>query len=193
MKNIIFILIILLFNFDLNSESKNVLKLSCQYDLNLIRKKQQNIGFLQSKDLDRTQICRMFSCNDDVEVNRFNSLLKDKKEYRLRNAWFNHQGILLDDYLVEESNITINTFVSQSYYLESYNINRSSGKTKRTFYRFDHPNFFNKIRKLENDDPKNFTLYNKNGKISYKTLKFYGLEPWETYYFEGKCLAGTGV
>ena len=193
MKKIIIILIVLLINFDLKSEQQNVLKLSCEYDPNLIRKKQKNIGFLKSTDLDSTQICRMFGCKDTVEVNRYNSLSENRMEYRLRNSWFNHQGILLDDYIEEESIITINTFVSQAYFLESYYINRTTGKTKRTFYKFDHPQFFNQIQKLENDNSKNFSLYNKKGKISLKTLKTYSLDPWETIYFEGKCLSGTGV
>lgn len=193
MKKIIIILIILLINFELKSEPKNVLKLSCEYDPNLIRKEKKNIGFLKSTDLDRTQICRMFGCKDTVEVNRYNSLSENRMEYRLRNSWFNHQGILLDDYIEEESIITINTFVSQAYFLESYNINRTTGKTKRTFYKFDHPQFFNQIQKLENENSKNFSLYNKRGKISLKTLKTYSLDPWETIYFEGKCLSGTGV
>lgn len=193
MKKIIIILIVLLINFELKSEPKNVLKLSCEYDPNLIRKKQKNIGFLKSTDLDRTQICRMFGCKDTVEVNRYNSLSENKMDYRLRNSWFNHQGILLDDYIEEESIITINTFVSQAYFLESYYINRTTGKTKRTFYKFDHPQFFNQIQKLESENSKNFSLYNKKGKISLKTLKTYSLDPWETIYFEGKCLSGTGV
>ena len=193
MKKIIIILIVLLINFDLKSEQQNVLKLSCEYDPNLIRKKQKNIGFLKSTDLDSTQICRMFGCTDTVEVNKYNSLSENRMEYRLRNSWFNHQGILLDDYIEEESIITINTFVSQAYFLESYYINRTTGKTKRTFYKFDHPQFFNQIQKLENDNSKNFSLYNKKGKISLKTLKTYSLDPWETIYFEGKCLSGTGV
>ena len=193
MKKIIIILIVLLINFELKSEPKNVLKLSCEYDPNLIRKEKKNIGFLKSTDLDRTQICRMFGCKDTVEVNRYNSLSENKMDYRLRNSWFNHQGILLDDYIEEGSIITINTFVSQAYFLESYYINRTTGKTKRTFYKFDHPQFFNQIQKLENENSKNFSLYNKRGKISLKTLKTYSLDPWETIYFEGKCLSGTGV
>ncbi len=193
MKKIIIILIVPLINFDLKSEPKNVLKLSCEYDPNLIRKKQKNVGFLKSEDLDRTQICRMFGCNDTVEVNRYNILSENRIEYRLRNSWFNHQGILLDDYIEQESIITINTFVSQAYFLESYDINITTGKTKRTFYRFDHPQFFDRIQKLKNENSKNFSLYNKKGKISLKTLESYSLDPYETIYFEGKCFSGTGV
>ena len=79
----------------------------------------------------------MFGCKDTVEVNKYNSLSENRMEYRLRNSWFNHQGILLDDYIEEDSIITINTFVSQAYFLESYYINRTTGKTKRTFYKFE--------------------------------------------------------
>tara|TARA_B100000886_G_C20338164_1_gene455462 strand:+ start:287 stop:868 length:582 start_codon:yes stop_codon:yes gene_type:complete len=193
MKKIIILLMVLLINFDLNGKPTNILKLTCEYDPTLIKIKQKNIGFLKDNDLNRTQVCRMFGCNDEVEVNKYDKTSEGKNEYRLRNSWFNHQGILLDDYVVEENIITINTFVSQAYFLESYHINRKTGKTKRTFYRFDHPQFFNEIQKLENDNSKNFSLYNKKGKISLKTLKMYSLEPWETTYFEGKCLAGTGV
>ena len=105
-NRIITILIFLLINFDLKSEPKNVLKLSCEYDPNLIRKKQKNVGFLKSTDLDSTQICRMFGCKDTVEVNRYNSLSDNSMEYRLRNSWFNHQGILLEDY-IEENGIIV--------------------------------------------------------------------------------------
>ena len=63
-------------------------------------------------------------------------------EFRLRNFWFDHQGILLDDFLMTENKITINTFVSQAYFLDSYKIDRVSGKTERIIYRFDDPEFF---------------------------------------------------
>ena len=83
----------------------------------------------------------------------------------------------------------INTFVSQAYFLESYMIDRVTGKTKRTFYRFDDPDFYN-INFKENskiDQP----VFNKKGKLSLKTINSFSLEPWETFYFEGKCLEGS--
>ena len=92
-----------------------------------------------------------------------------------------------------ENRITINTFVSQAYFLESYLIDRVTGKTERTFYRFDDPEFFYNIKKLEKSVTSDRPLFNKNGKLSLKTLKSFSLEPWEIFYFEGRCLEGTGV
>ena len=129
---------------------------------------------------------------DIVEVDKDNKP-NDQAEYRLRNSWFNHQGILLDDFLITENTISINTFVSQAYFLESYLIDRVTGKTKRTFYRFDNPDFFYNIKKLEKNATSDSPLFNEKGKLSLKTIKSLSLEPWETFYFEGKCLEGIGL
>ena len=91
-------------------------------------------------------------------------------EYRLRNSWFNHQGILLDDFLMTEKKITINTFVSQAYFLDSYKIDRITGKTQRTIYRFDDPDFFN-LRKLQENTSTDCPLFNNKGKLSLKIIK----------------------
>ena len=114
-------------------------------------------------------------------------------EFRLRNLWFDHQGILLDDFLMTENKITINTFVSQAYFLDSYKIDRVSGKTERIIYRFDDPEFFYNLKKLEKNTSIDRPLFNKSGRLSLKTLKSFSLEPWEVFYFEGKCLEGTGI
>tara|TARA_Y100000022_G_scaffold194193_1_gene198244 strand:+ start:279 stop:869 length:591 start_codon:yes stop_codon:yes gene_type:complete len=188
----IFLSLILCASFEVHAETINVLKLSCKYDPNLIKKTTTNDDSSKIEKLDTQQICKSLHCNDVVEV------LKDDKsnaeaEYRLRNSWFNHQGILLDDFSMTENTISINTFVSQAYFLESYLIDRVTGKTKRTFYRFDSPDFFYNINKLEKNKTDKRSLFNKKGKLSLKTIESFSLEPWEIFYFEGKCLEGIGL
>ncbi len=191
LKNFILILIFLT-SFEIHAETTNVLKLSCEYDPNFITKKTTNVDSLKSEELDTMQICKSLHCRDIVEVNKYNKS-RDKIEYRLRNSWFNHQGILLDDFLITENTISINTFVSQAYFLESYLIDRITGKTIRTFYRFDNPDFFFNINKLEKSATDNNPLFDENGRLSLKTIKSFSLEPWEVFYFEGKCLEGVGL
>ena len=188
----IFLFLILFIAFEVQSKTTNVLKLSCEYDPNLIKKETVNIDSSENENPDVVQICKSFSCKDKVEINK-NNISNNITEYRLRNSWFNHQGILLDDFRMTKNTISINTFVSQAYFLESYLIDRVTGKTQRTFYRFDNPEFFNTIRKLEKSETIDRPLFNKNGKLSLETLKYFSLEPWEIYYFEGKCFEGTGV
>lgn len=192
MQIFIFILIFLL-SFEIQSQSTNVLKLFCSYDPSLIKKEQRDIGFLKNDSFDRDEICRILSCEDIVEVNKKSANLKNKDEYSLRNSWFNHQGILLDDFSITKTHINIGTFVSQAYFLDSYSIDRVTGKTKRIFYRFDDGDFYYKIKKIEKKKDRDLPLYNENGKLSVKTLKALSLEPWETYYLEGKCQVGEGV
>ena len=134
LKNI-FLFLILFASFEAYSKTTNVLKLSCEYDPKLIKKQTTNIDSSESNKLDTVQICKSLYCKDIVEVNKDNKP-NDEAEYRLRNSWFNHQGILLDDFLVSKDKITIMTFVSQAYVLESYQIDRITGATKRIFYRF---------------------------------------------------------
>ena len=191
LKNI-FLFIILFSFFEAHSKTTNVLKLSCEYDPKLIKKKTTNIDSSESTILDTVHICKSLYCKDIVEVHKVNKP-NDEAEYRLRNSWFNHQGILLDDFLITENTISINTFVSQAYFLESYLIDRVTGKTKRTFYRFDDPDFFYNIKKLEKNATSDSPLFNEKGKLSLKTIKSFSLEPWETFYFEGKCLEGIGL
>ena len=188
----IFLFLILFITFEVHSTTTNVLKLSCEYDPNLIKKETVNIDSSENENPDVVQICKSFSCKDRVEINK-NNISNSITEYRLRNSWFNHQGILLEDFTMTKDTISINTFVSQAYFLESYLIDRVTGKTQRTFYRFDNPEFFNTIRKLGKSETIDRPLFNKNGKLSLKTLKYFSLEPWEIYYFEGKCFEGTGV
>ncbi|MAI59552.1 MAG: hypothetical protein CMM92_00845 [Rickettsiales bacterium] len=190
-KNI-FLFLILFASFEAYSKTTNVLKLSCEYDPKLIKKQTTNIDSSESNKLDRVQICKSLYCKDTVEVHKDNKP-SDEAEYRLRNSWFNHQGILLDDFLITENTISINTFVSQAYFLESYLIDRITGKTKRTFYRFDNPDFFSNIKELEKSATSDSPLFNEKGKLSLKTIKSFSLEPWEIFYFEGKCLEGVGL
>ena len=190
-KNI-FLFLILFTSFEAYSKTTNVLKLSCEYDPKLIKKKTTNIDSSESTILDTVQICKSLYCKDIVEVHKDNKP-NDETEYRLRNSWFNHQGILLDDFLITENTISINTFVSQAYFLESYLIDRVTGKTKRTFYRFDDPDFFFNIKKIEKNATSDSPLFNEKGKLSLKTIKSFSLEPWEIFYFEGKCLEGVGL
>ena len=190
--NNIFLFLILFASFEAHSKTTNVLKLSCEYDPKLIKKQTTNIDSSESNILDTVQICKSLYCKDIVEVNKDNKP-NDEAEYRLRNSWFNHQGILLDDFLITENTISINTFVSQAYFLESYLIDRVTGKTKRTFYRFDDPDFFFNIKKIEKNATSDSPLFNEKGKLSLKTIKSFSLEPWEIFYFEGKCLEGVGL
>ena len=186
----IFLSLILCASFEVHAETTNVLKLSCKYDPSLIKKKTNDDSLNQK--LDTQRICKFLHCTDVVEVHKDNKP-NAEAEYRLRNSWFNHQGILLDDFLITENTISINTFVSQAYFLESYLIDRVTGKTKRIFYRFDNPDFFYNIKKLEKNATSDSPLFNEKGKLSLKTIKSFSLEPWETFYFEGKCLEGIGL
>ena len=179
-------------SFEVHGVTKNILKLSCEYDPNSIKKTTIDADSLGSEELDTQQICKSLNCKDIVEVYK-NNKSKNEDEYRLRNSWFNHQGILLDNFLVTENTISISTFVSQAYFLESYLIDRVTGKTKRTFYRFDNPDFLYKINKLEKSKTKKGSLFNEKGKLSLKTIESFSLEPWEIFHFEGKCLEGVGL
>ena len=187
-----FFLLILFISLDAFAQSLNVLKLSCEYNPNLIKKKTKSTNSSDNKDFDSSKICKFLSCTDTVEVNK-TITSNSEIEYRLRNSWFDHQGILLDDFLITKETIMINTFVSQAYFLESYMIDRVTGKTKRTFYRFDDPDFFYNIKKLQENSKIDQPVFNKKGKLSLKTINSFSLEPWETFYFEGKCLEGSGV
>ena len=179
--------------FEVESKSSNALKLSCEYNQDLIKKEKKSIGLLENEKLDIFHICKLFSCKDTVEVLKVTNKSNNETEYRLKNSWFNHQGILLDEFLVTEESITIITFVSQAYFLESYLIERDSGKTKRIFYKFDDPDFFYNINKLEKETKSNRSLFNEKGKLSLKTLNSFSLKPSEVFYFEGKCQEGTDV
>ena len=179
-KNI-FLFLIVFTSFEAYGKTTNVLKLSCEYDPKLIKKKTTNIDSSESNILDTVQICKSLYCKDIVEVHKDNKP-NDETEYRL-----------LDDFLITENTISINTFVSQAYFLESYLIDRITGKTKRTFYRFDNPDFFYNINKLEKSKNNKSSLFNEKGKLSLKTIESFSLEPWEIFYFEGKCLEGIGL
>ena len=148
---------------------------------------------LESKKFNVSKICETFSCKDTVEVLNDNVEANGEGKYRLRNSWFNHQGILLDDFDISKKSIIINTVVSNAYFLESYLIDRVTGKTERTFYRFDNPEFFYKINELKKNKDNRRNLYNKNGRLSLETLKSFSLEPWEVLYFKGKCFEGIGI
>ena len=192
MRKFLILIFCLIFSNSVESKPSKILNLSCEYDPDLIKIQQKDNGFLAYEKIDRSRICETFGCKDRVEVRKYDASPSDRDEYRLRNFWFNHQGILLDDFLITDSDIIINTFVSQAFFLESYQINKNTGKTKRIFYRFDNADFLNDIDKLEKNSSLS-SLYNKKGKLSLEVLKSYSLEPWETLYFEGKCLEGKGV
>ena len=193
MKSLIYTIIFFFAFSGTNSNSSNIIKFECKYDPNLIEKKQKNVNFNKKQKLDLKEICRKFKCKDVVEVNVEKAITGDKNKYRLRNSWFNHQGILIDDFIMTKNSVTINTFVSQAYYLESYKINRSTGKTKRTFYKFDYYEILEDINKIESETNKKITLYNENGKISLKTITLFNLKPQKKIIFEGKCMEGIGV
>ena len=189
----IFAIFSLLICFEVKSESSNVLNLSCQYEPDLIKKQSKKLGLLDSEKLNTSQICESLSCTDNIEVNEHINQSSGETKYRLRNNWFNHQGIILDVFLKTANTITITTFVSQAYFLESYLIDTKTGDTKRTVYRFGDSVFFSKIKELEKSDTKDRPLYDRNGKLSLKTIQSYSLEPWEIFFFEGKCQLGVGV
>lgn len=193
MKSLIYIIIFFFAFYGTNSNSSNIMKFECEYDPNLIEKKQKNVNFNKKQKLDLKEICKKFKCKDVVEVNVEKAITGDKNKYRLRNSWFNHQGIMIDDFIMTKDSVTINTFVSQAYYLESYKINRSTGKTKRTFYKFDYYEILEDINKIESETNKKITLYNENGKISLKTITLFNLKPQKKIIFEGKCMEGIGL
>lgn len=193
MKSLLYTIIVILAFSSAEGSPKNIIKFECEYDPNLIVKKQKNISFNNTKKVDSREICKKFKCKDVVEVNVDKTIASDKNKYRLRNSWFNHQGILIDDFTMTENIVTLNTFVSQAYYLESYMIDRLTGKTKRTFYKFDYYELLEDINKIENDTKKKINLYNENGKISLKTLTLFNLKPQKKIIFEGKCMEGIGV
>ena len=188
-----FLIIFFLISFEVNSKTSITLKLSCEYEPNLIEKKQAHNSSLESKKFDVRKVCETFACKDTVEVLSDNAETNGEAKYRLRNSWFNHQGILLDDFDISKNSITINTVVSNAYFLESYLIDRVTGKTERTFYRFDNPEFFYKINEIKKNKDNRRDLYNKNGRISLKTLKSFSLEPWQVFYFKGKCFEGISI
>jgi len=192
MKNILLIFFFSIFSFGAHGKSLNVIKFTCEYSPDLITTKQKNIDSTENQELDRQRICSIFYCNDFVEVNISNSNADGKDEYRLRNSWFNHQGILIDEFKITKKKVVIDTYVSQSYFLESYVIDRVTGKTKRTFYRFDDSEYYYDIKKIEKDINEKQSNFDKK-KVSIKTLKSYSVEPKEIFYFEGICLEGTGV
>ena len=190
-KNLL-IIFFLTFSFEIQGKSLNLVKFTCEYSPDLIKKEQKNINSIDGQEFDRQRICSIFNCNDFVEVNVSNSNSDNIDEYRLRNSWFNHQGILIDEFKITNKNVIIDTYVSQSYFLESYTINRITGKTKRTFYRFDDSEFYYDIKKIEKDMSKKLSNFDKK-KISLNMLKSNSVEPKEIFYFEGICLEGTGV
>ena len=99
---------------------------------------------------------------------------------------------MIDELNITKKKVVIDTYVSQSYFLESYVIDRVTGKTKRTFYRFDDSEYYYDIKKIEKDINEKQSNFDKK-KVSIKTLKSYSVEPKEIFYFEGICLEGTGV
>ena len=130
--NIFFLIILFFISFEVKSATSNVVKLSCEYDPALITKKQKNSDSLENKKLDIVKICETFGCKDTIEIIKSNSDSNGHTKYLLRNFWFNHQGILLDDLSISNESITMNTVVSNAYILESYLINRVTGETEKS-------------------------------------------------------------
>lgn len=192
MKNLLYILVFISAFSKAIGNSTNIIKFECEYDPKLIKKTQKVNKTNEKQEIDSLEICKNFNCVDVVEVNA-ETISDDNSKYRLRNSWFNHQGILIDDFTMTKNIVTINTFISQAYYLESYVINRSTGKTKRTIYKFDYYELLEDKNKAEEDKNKKINLYNENGRISLKTLKLYNFKPQKKIIFEGKCMEGVGV
>ena len=187
---------ILIFSFfytQVEGKDNKVLKFSCKFDPNLIKQEEKKNGFLEFEKVNRSQICEFLSCEDTLEISVSGSKSDTRSEFRLRNTWFDHQGILLDDFLINENNVSITTFLSQAYFLESYFINKNTGEAIRKFYRFNDPDLYYEIKKIEKSLSEDSQFYNEKGKISLKSLKSYSLEPAEVFHFEGKCYEGVGV
>ena len=110
----LFLCLMLFCSFEVRGETRNVLKLSCEYDPSLIKKTTINADSSGGEELNIQQICRSLNCKDIIEVYK-NDKSKNEDEYRLRNSWFNHQVILLDDFLLTDNTILINTFVSNIF------------------------------------------------------------------------------
>ena len=193
MKNLLYILVFISAFSKAGSNSTNIIKFECEYDPKLIKKTEKVNKIDKKQEIDSLEICKNFNCVDVVEVNAEKAISNDDSKYRLRNSWFNHQGILIDDFTMTKNIVTINTFISQAYYLESYVINRSTGKTKRIIYKFDYYELLEDKNKAEEDINKKINLYNENGKISLKTLKLYNFKPQKKIIFEGTCMEGVGV
>ena len=127
----------------------NVIKFTCEYSPDLITTNKKILTPTENQELDRQRICSIFYCNDFVEVNISNSNADGKDEYRLRNSWFNHQGILIDEFKITKKKVVIDTYVSQSYFLESYVIDRVTGKQKGLFIDLMIQNIIMILRKLK--------------------------------------------
>ena len=97
MKKLLILLYCLFASSNAYTNPKNVLKLKCEFDPSLIKKEINEIGFVENDKINNQQICKNLGCKDFIEVNQY-SLSNSENEYRLRNSWFNHQGILLDEY-----------------------------------------------------------------------------------------------
>ena len=58
------------------SNPKNVLKLTCDFDPNLIKKELNDIGFVENDKIDNQQICKNLGCKDFIEVNQYSLLVR---------------------------------------------------------------------------------------------------------------------
>ena len=99
-----YFIFMLLWSFNVDGKTSNILKLSCEYDPKLIKKESNVPSTNDDQKINSSVICKSFGCSDIVEVN-----MHDKNngeiEYRLRNSGVDHQGILLDDFLMTENKI----------------------------------------------------------------------------------------
>ena len=168
--NIIFFALVF---YETNSSSQNILKFECKYDPNSIVIKQKDGNLLKNLDFNKVKICKKFNCKDEVEITVSNFVSKNKNEYRLKNLWFNHQGILIDEFSMTKKSV--------------------NGKTKRTIYKFDYYELLEDKKKIEKQTNKKIRLFNEIGKISFDTIKLFNSKPQKKLIFEGKCLEGTGV
>ena len=83
MKSLLYTIIVILAFSTAEGSPKNIIKFECEYDPNLIVKKQKNISFNNTKKVDSREICKKFKCKDVVEVNVDKTIASDKNKYRL--------------------------------------------------------------------------------------------------------------
>ena len=61
-KKNFFLIFLLLWSFNVDGKTSNILELSCEYNPNLIKKKSKNSGLADNKEINRSVICKSFGC-----------------------------------------------------------------------------------------------------------------------------------
>ena len=66
----LYLILLLLWSFNVDGKTSNILKLSCEYDPNLIKKESKDGSLNDNQEVNITVLCKSFGCNDVVEVNK---------------------------------------------------------------------------------------------------------------------------